>query len=83
MNDFFRFLIGLFLFILAAAVLVVASIFLLPIVAGVALVALVVFFVLLAVFLIVAFFAFIWYISRKQPKLKDNKDYSMDQGRDA
>ncbi len=32
-------------------------------------------------FLILGFFVLIWYLSREEPKKKDNKNYSIKQGR--
>lgn len=83
MKNVFRFIIGLFVFFILLALVGIAAIILSPLVIAGGILILI-FILAGSVFaLIVGFFAFIWYMSREEPKREKKTDYSIDQGKDV
>jgi archaellum biogenesis protein FlaJ (TadC family) len=77
MKNIFRFLIALILGVVFIALMII----ILPLILGVTFIFALIVGIIGFFFFIISFFAFFWYVSRKEPEIKNNNNYSIDQGR--
>ena len=83
MKNFFRFLIGLVAFFIILILGIVLLIVFSPAIIAISAILLILFIKALRLFVSAGFFAFIWYLSREEPKRKKSKNYSIKQGKNV
>ncbi len=82
MNNIFRFFIGLIVFLVILVITTLLAVFLYPSILIGSISILLIIGIIWVVYIIIGILAVIWYLSREEPKIKKNKNYSIDQGKE-
>jgi uncharacterized BrkB/YihY/UPF0761 family membrane protein len=81
MHNIIRFLIGLVVALGIILAIGTVLFFVWPVILGASILFLVLWGIFGVLFLVIGFFVLIWYLSREEPKKKDNKNYSIAKGK--